>query len=83
MVFHSRLVGTFGTGNIRLLIIKYKLYLDKLWQMSHTNPKVTELLLFRYRIVKSCLDTELAISERVGTGNPCSCLTALSSLGII
>jgi len=45
MVFH-----THGTCNIRLLIINCKLYLDKYWQMSHTNPKVTEVLLFRYRI---------------------------------
>ena len=61
VVFHSRLVGTYGTGIVKLLIINCKLYFDKIWQMSHTYPKVTEVMLFRYRIsflVNSCLDTE-------------------------
>jgi len=63
LVLHSRLVGTHVTGNIKILIINCKLYFDKTWQMSHTNPKVTEVLLFRYRIsflLNSCLDTEPA-----------------------
>ena len=47
IVFHSRLVGTYGTPNIQLLKINCKLYFDKMWLMSHTNPKVTEVLLFR------------------------------------
>ena len=62
IVFHSRL-GAHGTGNIKLLKLFLKLYLDKIWQISHTNPKVTVILLFRYKIdflVNSCLDTDPA-----------------------
>jgi len=62
IVFHSRL-GAHGTGNIKLLKLFLKLYLDKIWQISHTNPKVTVVLLFRYKIdflVNSCLDTDPA-----------------------
>jgi len=60
-VFHSRLVGTWRLDESKLLIMACKLHFNKIWEMSHTNPKVTEVLLFMKSLnflMKSFLDTD-------------------------